>query len=194
MGTLAGRRTECNDVAPEVQQEGFPGGYKTVHQWTLSRRIEDAQRPEIPRELVPVQRKTGWRRADFLAGQVVWILLKHDDKLGGDERTLLEARIEKCVPVSQIRPLALEFRRLLTQGDAQTLDRWLEQAASCGLPDIQTLATSLARERGALLAAMTLPWSNGPTEGTVNKIKLIKRQMYRRGSFETLRQRVLFAS
>ncbi len=41
---------------------------------------------------------------------------------------------------------------------------------------------------------MTLPWSNGPTEGTVNKIKLIKRQMYGRGSFETLRQRVLFAS
>lgn len=178
----------------EIQQEGFPGGYKMVHQWTLSRRIEDAQRSEIPRELVPAQRKTGWRRADFLAGQVVWILLKHDDQLGGDERTLLEALIEQCVPVSQIRPLALDFRRLFTQGDAQTVDRWLEQAASCGLPDIQTLATSLARERGALLAAMTLPWSNGPTEGTVNKIKLIKRQMYGRGSFETLRQRVLFAS
>ncbi len=178
----------------KVQQEGFPGGYKMVHQWTLSRRIEDAQRPEIPRELVPAQKKTGWRRADFLAGQVVWIILKHDNQLGANERTLLKVLMEKCVSISQIRPLALEFRRLFTQGDAQTLDRWLEQAASCGLPDIQTLATSLARERGALLAAMTLPWSNGPTEGTVSKIKLIKRQMYGRGSFETLRQRVLFAS
>ncbi|WP_051668716.1 transposase [Deinococcus frigens] len=125
---------------------------------------------------------------------MVWILLQNDDQLGADERTLLEVLIEKCASVSQIRPLALEFRRLFTQGDAETLDRWLGQAASCGLPDIQTLAASLARERGALLAAMTLPWSNGPTEGTVNKIKLIKRQMYGRGSFETLRQRVLFAS
>ena len=62
------------------------------------------------------------------------------------------------------------------------------------MPDLQTLAISLTREREALLAAMTLPWSNGPTEGIVNKIKLIKRQMYGRASFETLRQRVLLAS
>ncbi|WP_277425564.1 transposase [Deinococcus psychrotolerans] len=178
----------------KVQQEGFPGGYKIVHQETLSRRIEDAQHPEVPRELVPAQRKTEWRRADFLVGQVVWIILENDDQLGANERTLLKLLMEKCVSVSQMRPLALEFRWLFAQGDAQTLDGWLEQAASCGLPDIQTLAISLAREREALLAAMTLPWSNGPMEGIVNKIKLSKRQMYGRGSFETLRTRVLFAS
>ena len=177
----------------QVQQEGFPGGYKAVHQWTLSRRIEEAEQPARPTDAVPADRKSGWRRADFLAGQAVWVLLKDDVGLQPDQRTLLDALTEKCVPVSKMRRLALDFRQLFREGNAQQLDQWLGQAASCGLPDIQTLATSLVRERDALLAAMTLPWSNGPTEGVVNKIKLIKRQMYGRGSFETLRQRVLFA-
>ncbi len=94
-----------------------------VHQWTVSRQIEDAQRPEVPRELAPAERKGGWRRADLLAGQMVWVLLKNDAQLEPDKRTLLEALVEKCVPVSQVCPLALEFHRLFTQGDAKTLDR-----------------------------------------------------------------------
>ena len=135
-----------------------------------------------------------WRRADFLAGQVVWFLLKDEAALGGDDRTLLDVLAEQCPPIRMMRSLALEFRMLFGHGNAEQLDRWLQQAASCGLPDLQTLAVSLSREREALLAAITLPWSNGPTEGIVNKIKLIKRQMYGRGSFETLRQRVLLST
>jgi transposase len=178
----------------QVQQEGFPGGYQAVHQWTLSRRIEEAEHPERSTEAVPAERQVGWRRADFLAGQVVWLLLKDDAGLDHDEQALFRVLTEKCAPVSDMRRLALDFRQLFQEGNAQRLDWWLKQAASCGLPDIQPLATSLVREREALLAAMPLPWSNGPTEGVVNKSKLIKRQMYGRGSVDTLRQRVLLAS
>lgn len=38
------------------------------------------------------------------------------------------------------------------------------------------------------------PWSNGPVEGQVNRLKLIKRSMYGRASFDLLRQRVLLAA
>lgn len=178
----------------QVRQKRFSGGDKAVHQWTLARRIEEAEQSELPTEAVPAERKPRWRRADFLAGQVVWLLLREDAGLQPDDRTLLDALTKTCAPVNEMRRLALDFRQLFRDGNAQRLDGWLEQAARSGLPDIQTLATSLVREREALLAAITLPWSNGPTEGVVNKIKLIKRQMYGRGSFETLRQRVLLAS
>ena len=40
-------------------------------------------------------------------------------------------------------------------------------------------------------AGLTLSWSNGQTEGQVHRLKLIKRQMYGRGSFKLLRKRVL---
>lgn len=82
---------------------------------------------------------------------------------------LLDALTETCAPVNEMRRLALDFRQLFRDGNAQRLDWWLAQATSCGLPDIQTLATSLNRERDALLAAITLPWSNGPTEGVVKR-------------------------
>lgn len=59
---------------------------------------------------------------------------------------------------------------------------------------MRSFAVGLTRERAALLAAVTMPWSNGPTEGVVNKIKLVKRQMYGRGSFELLRRRILLAA
>jgi len=145
----------------QVQQEGFSGGYKAVHQWTLSRRIEEAEQPEPPTEAVPAERKPRWRRADFLAGQVVWLLLKEDAGLQPDKRTLLDALTKKCAPVNEMRRLALDFRQLFRDGNAQRLDGWLEQAARSGLPDIQTLATSLVREREALLAAKPCPGAMG---------------------------------
>jgi transposase len=62
------------------------------------------------------------------------------------------------------------------------------------LPALQTFAAGLKQDEPAVLAALTLPWSNGPLEGFVNNIKTIKRQMYCRASFPILRQRVLLAA
>ena len=46
----------------------------------------------------------------------------------------------------------------------------------------------------AVRAGLTLIWSNGQVEGNVNRLKLIKRQMYGRANFDLLRQRVLHAA
>jgi transposase len=74
------------------------------------------------------------------------------------------------------------------------LDGWFAAVASSGLTDLQTFAASLRREEAALRNALLLPWSNGMTEGFVNKIKTIKRQMYGRASLDLLRRRVLLAA
>ncbi len=60
-----------------------------------------------------------------------------------------------------------------------------------GLPDFRTLAIGLERDQDAVRAALSLSWSNGPTEGHVHRLKLIKRQMYGRAKFDLLRRRVL---
>jgi hypothetical protein len=52
---------------------------------------------------------------------------------------------------------------------------------------------SCARDFDAVRAALTLPYSNGQTEGQVNKLKSLKRQMYGHATFEVLRRRVLHA-
>ena len=50
------------------------------------------------------------------------------------------------------------------------------------------------RKINAVRAALTHSWSNGPTEGHVNRLKLLKRQMYGRAKFDLLRSRVLHAA
>jgi len=59
------------------------------------------------------------------------------------------------------------------------------------LPELTSFADGLEREFPIIYAALELPYSNGQTEGQVNSLKLIKRQMYGRANFDLLRLRVL---
>ncbi len=52
-------------------------------------------------------------------------------------------------------------------------------------------AKGLRKDLPAVRAGLTERWSNGPVEGFINKLKLVKRQMYGRASFGLLRRRVL---
>jgi transposase len=71
------------------------------------------------------------------------------------------------------------------------LDIWLAQAKASRFPAFRRLSASLQREYNSLKAAVLLPWSSGQVEGQVNRLKLIKREMYGRASFTLLKQRVL---
>ncbi|UKJ76342.1 transposase [Azospirillum brasilense] len=74
------------------------------------------------------------------------------------------------------------------------LGPWLKDALSCGIPAIETFADGVRQDEAAVNAGLSMPWSNGQTEGQVNKLKLIKRHIYGRGSFDLLRRRVLLAA
>jgi transposase len=83
---------------------------------------------------------------------------------------------------------ALEFFRLVRSRDLAAWPQWFERAKHTAL---RGFASSLLRDQHAVEAALTLPWSNGPVEGHVHRLKLIKRQMYGRASFDLLRLCVL---
>ena len=74
------------------------------------------------------------------------------------------------------------------------LNEWAERAKASGVPELKGFAAKLLEDIEAVVAAMILPYSQGQTEGRVNKLKFIKRSMYGRGKFDLLRQRVLYAS
>ncbi|MBP2232598.1 transposase [Azospirillum agricola] len=74
------------------------------------------------------------------------------------------------------------------------MDNCLTDALSCGIPAVETFAAGLRQDEAAVKAALATPWSSGQAEGQVNKLKLIKRQMYGRANFDLLRRRVLLAA
>lgn len=74
------------------------------------------------------------------------------------------------------------------------LEEWIGEAKGSGVAELEAFAVKLLQDKQAVVAALVLPYSQGQTEGRVNKLKLIKRSMYGRGKFDLLRQRVLYAS
>ena len=77
---------------------------------------------------------------------------------------------------------------------ADDFDAWLQACFASTFPELRTFAASLQREEPAIRLALSTVWNNGLTEGHVNRLKLIKRTMYGRASFDLLRLRVLAAA
>jgi transposase len=67
------------------------------------------------------------------------------------------------------------------------------KAESSACPELRRFAAGIRRDEAAVSAAVRGPWSNGPVEGHVNRLKMIKRQMYGRAGFVLLRARVVRA-
>lgn len=86
--------------------------------------------------------------------------------------------------------LAAEFAAQIRKSGKQTFADWLAEVAGSGCAELRSFADGLRQDQAAVSAALTEPWSNGPVEGQVNRLKTIKRQMYGRAGFQLLRARV----
>jgi DNA-binding NarL/FixJ family response regulator len=95
--------------------------------------------------------------------------------------------------VAGVLGLVEEFTAMLRKKSATALSVWLERASSGPSVEMQRFGEGLNRDRSAVQAALEMPWSNGPVEGAINRLKTIKRQMYGRAGLPLLRARVLFA-
>ena len=60
------------------------------------------------------------------------------------------------------------------------------------IPDLRRFAAGLPPDKAAVQAGLTEAWSNGQTDGHINRLKTLKRQMYGRAQFDMLRQRFLW--
>ncbi len=74
---------------------------------------------------------------------------------------------------------------------AADLDTWLAAVEADDQPELRSFATGIRKDKEAVINGLTLPYSSGRVEGTVNKIKTVKRQMYGRAGFPLLRKRVI---
>jgi len=126
--------------------------------------------------------------------RVGWMLLKKDEALDVDERALVATLCSLSPEMEAARMLAQEFSRMVRHHQVDALAGWLNEAQRSSLPEFRSFATGLQRDRKAVEAALSCEWSNGQVEGQVNRLKLIKRQMYGRANFDLLRARVLHAA
>lgn len=119
------------------------------------------------------------------------MLMSEPDRLDVEERRFTTALLEVSPPIAETVSLAKAFSAMVRQGLADQLDGWISAAEESRF---RGFARSLCRDTEAVRAALKLPWSTGPVEGQINRLKVVKRSMYGRAGFDLLRSRVMAAA
>ena len=174
-----GRHGNVQALHREITEQGFTGSYSTVRDF-----LQDCPTPELPQRATPppsVRQVTGW-------------ICRRPDNLTDDNRPALAAVLSRCPELRHAHQLVREFAAMMAHRTGDTaLTGWITTAVDAGLPGISTFARHLTADLDAVTAGLTMQWSSGPVEGNVNRIKMLKRQMYGRANFDLLRNRVLLA-
>lgn len=201
----------------EIHAQGFPGGYSIVKKWLEGRREKPGR---LSSEREKAQKNAFFAETEessssfiqepshpFVAPEkneatifldvplesprhLVWLLLRDPSSLDSEEQQML-AFIRQEQVIEVVYELAQQFGAMVRKRQRDKLDAWIAACFASHIPDLETFAIGLQKDYAAIKAALTLPYSNGPVEGNVNRLKFIKRSMYGRGGFELLRQRVL---
>ncbi len=121
----------------------------------------------------------------------MWLLTLDPEDLSNKQTIQLDELCATCPEVATVYPLAQQFVTMIRERQADQLDTWLNDVTDSGISILRNFATGLRRDYDAVKAALSFEWSNGQVEGQVNRLKLIKRQMYGRANFDLLRVKVL---
>lgn len=177
--------TNQSQLWREICKQGFTGNRELVSKWVrengMSPRAKSANLP-IEKDMIAVPRPRA----------LTWLLIRRKDEMDEDEQYLLKL-LMKDTKIAELRQIAHKFMQMIRNQSANEWDSWLETCCQSAVKELRNFAISLQRDEAAVYEAIRQPWSNGPTEGHVNRLKFLKRQMYGRANFDLLRLKVLLA-
>jgi transcriptional regulator with XRE-family HTH domain len=156
-------------------------GAETVARWLKA--------PEFPERQIRSDRRRD--RTHYSAGRIAALLSMPSQTLSTSQKRHLDAFVAFCPTAYELRRLLLRFRAMLRWRSAKKLAAWTKAAAASEFRFVAQFATALRRDWEAVNLSITTPWSNGPIEGHIKRLKTLKRQMYGRAGFELLKARVL---
>src|SRR5260221_388523 len=165
----------------ELQARGYRGGVSIVAHLVAQWRT--ALPPVPPHSPVPLTPRA-----------VRWLLVRRPDDLNDEQRAQLNhlLQLPNAGTLVLAHRLIQRFVQMVDDRCPSRLTAWLEEATRCGISELAGLAAGIRRDEAAVSAALGSPWSNGPTEGHINRLKLLKRMMYGRAQFDLLHPRVLY--
>lgn len=169
----------------EIKERGYAGGADAVIRWVRpwrdSASSEEATSRQRATVVVPSPR------------QATWWLLKSEAERKPEEQAFVQELTRQESTICAAQQLALHFQRIVRERLAAQFDEWRAAVGASTVPELKRFAEGLRADEAAVREACKSEWSNGQVEGQVNRLKLIKRQMFGRAKFDLLRLRVLYA-
>jgi transposase len=177
----------------EIQARGYTGSYRRVASYVS--RIRQAQgippRRQGLRQTLPVVAEPVWQ--PLTPRSTSWLVLRREAQRPEAEARQLAQLHAHSVEMAEAIDLAHAFTTLVRQRQPECLDPWLTRATTCTLEALQRFASGLREDYEAVKAGVTLPWSTSPVEGHINRLKMLKRQMFGRARLDLLSRRFLRA-
>jgi transposase len=167
----------------EIEMQGYRGSATTVRDFVASLRTQASGRPVSQRRPLATSPR-----------QLRWLLARDHKELGQEEQEDLQRLLDTSTEMQHLYALLQSFLRMVRQREPERLRPWMEEAESIGIPELKSFVAGVERDYDAVKAALQYPWSQGVTEGFINKLKTLKRMMYGRAGFELLRRRMLLAA
>jgi len=141
---------------------GFQGSLRVVGEWATRQRRAEAAIPHGSGKCPPSRK-------------IARMMTSGGHHLSKAD-SIFVAQVEHALPqLAQDRQLLDAFTSMVRNGDEDGLAAWLEQAKASGLA---AFARGLSADLEAVAVVLRESWSNGQTEGQINRLKKLKRQMY----------------
>jgi transposase len=173
----------ATQIHREIAEMGFEGGRTNVRAYVAHLRKSTANGK------APVKRS---EQAQAVSPRSLrWLLTRERQDLNQEEQVQLDQLLSLSEEVRIVHTLLHAFLDLVRERKPEQLRPWMEQATSSGIRELKSFVAGIERDYDAVKAALRLPWSQGVTEGKVNKLKTYKRMMYGKAGFHLLRLRLL---
>jgi transposase len=185
----------CHDarqVFRLLQQQGYRGSYATVARYAQRLRQAQGLAPrQPPPAMSPLPLVAEPQHGHLTPRGTAWLVLRRPETRTPDEEQHLALLTAQQAELAEAVTLARDFAELVRTRQPERLDGWRARATASIGSTLQRFAQGLRDDYAAVKAGVTVPWSNGPVEGHINRLKLLKRQMFGRAHLDLLSYRFL---
>jgi transposase len=176
----------------EIREQGYANSEETCTHFVAH--LRRAQANGKPPSSVPRARRGSVAGLSPSAKNVAALFMRREEKLSEEQKEYLGRLCGADEALADARRLTRAFAQMTRNLEGgEKLDGWLGEAEASKTPAMRRFAAGLKKDLDAVRAGLTEEWSNGPVEGFVHKLKLLKRQGYGRAGFDLLRARMLAA-
>jgi transposase len=179
----------------ELREKGYKGSGRAMYRYLAT--LEPSARAPVKRGSSSAMKQTARQPNPLLAlsaSQATWLFFRNQDDLKKEEQESLQQLRQANPEIETVYQLVDKFLHMVRERTGEQLDGWLNEVEASHLEAFDSFVKGVQQDKDAVFSGLTLPWSNGPLEGNVNRLKLIKRSMYGRAEIDLLRLRVLHHS
>lgn len=177
----------------EIQPHGYSGSYDTVARYARRLRQSQEIKPRQRYSIKSLPLVTEPEKLRLTPRRAAWLVLRKEEEQKPIDKKLIALLIAQHPDLAEATELAKSFAAIVRQRQPDQLDSWLAQADHSILSPFRRFAKRLREDYDAVKAGVTMSVSNGPVEGHINRLKILKRQMYGRAKIDLLERRFLLA-